>query len=174
MTCKLTFHLGQDIVGLNLQAGHTDCIENTLILSLHGEAINNFQTRVRAGVQEHKFGVNHVTMRIGSLTHIQRCSVSPQIRAQPYTVFHHDRNVFLSIKKVLLVLRFYCYISILFLPLREWQCVDLVLTELFIMCLSFRCGNVAAILELDEHLQRDFTIFEAAPQVSPVLGSVVW
>ena len=29
-----------------------------------------------------------------------------------------------------------------------------------------RCGNVAAILELDEHLQRDFTIFEAAPQES--------
>ncbi len=29
----------------------------------------------------------------------------------------------------------------------------------------YRCGNVAAILELDEHLQRDFTIFEAAPQV---------
>ena len=32
-------------------------------------------------------------------------------------------------------------------------------------CLAYRCGNVAAILELDEHLQRDFTIFEAAPQV---------
>lgn len=30
---------------------------------------------------------------------------------------------------------------------------------------GFRCGNVAAILELDEHLQKDFTIFEAAPQV---------
>ena len=30
---------------------------------------------------------------------------------------------------------------------------------------NFRCGNVAAILELDEHLRRDFTIFEAAPQV---------
>nr|CAD7601911.1 unnamed protein product [Timema genevievae] len=28
------------------------------------------------------------------------------------------------------------------------------------------CGNVAAILELNEHLQRDFTIFEAAPQES--------
>lgn len=28
----------------------------------------------------------------------------------------------------------------------------------------FRCGNVAAILELSETLQRDFTIFEAAPQ----------
>ena len=28
-----------------------------------------------------------------------------------------------------------------------------------------RCGNVAAILELNEHLKRDFTIFEAAPPV---------
>ena len=27
-----------------------------------------------------------------------------------------------------------------------------------------RCGNVAAILELDENLHREFTIFEAAPQ----------
>lgn len=29
---------------------------------------------------------------------------------------------------------------------------------------TFSCGNVAAILELDEHLQKDFIIFEAAPQ----------
>lgn len=29
---------------------------------------------------------------------------------------------------------------------------------------TLRCGNVAAILELDEHLQREFIIFEAAPQ----------
>ena len=36
--------------------------------------------------------------------------------------------------------------------------------RLISLCLSCRCGNVAAILELDEHLQRDFTIFEAAPQ----------
>lgn len=28
----------------------------------------------------------------------------------------------------------------------------------------YRCGNVAAILELDEHLGRSFKIFEAAPQ----------
>ena len=27
-----------------------------------------------------------------------------------------------------------------------------------------RCGNVAAILELDEHLNKNFKIFEAAPQ----------
>jgi len=31
-----------------------------------------------------------------------------------------------------------------------------------------RCGNVAAILELDEHLQKNFTIFEAAPQVREI------
>ena len=37
-------------------------------------------------------------------------------------------------------------------------------TRLISLSLSCRCGNVAAILELDEHLQRDFTIFEAAPQ----------
>ena len=30
----------------------------------------------------------------------------------------------------------------------------------------YRCGNVAAILELDEHLNKSFKIFEAAPQES--------
>lgn len=30
----------------------------------------------------------------------------------------------------------------------------------------YRCGNVAAILELDENLNRTFKIFEAAPQVA--------
>lgn len=29
----------------------------------------------------------------------------------------------------------------------------------------YRCGNVAAILEMDEHLNKNFKIFEAAPQV---------
>lgn len=28
----------------------------------------------------------------------------------------------------------------------------------------YRCGNVAAVLELDEHLNRNYKIFEAAPQ----------
>jgi serine/threonine-protein phosphatase 4 catalytic subunit len=27
-----------------------------------------------------------------------------------------------------------------------------------------RCGNIAAILELDEHLTKNFKVFEAAPQ----------
>jgi len=31
---------------------------------------------------------------------------------------------------------------------------------------NFRCGNVAAILELDEQLNRNYKIFEAAPQDS--------
>lgn len=30
-----------------------------------------------------------------------------------------------------------------------------------------RCGNVAAILELDENLNKQFRVFEAAPQVCP-------
>ena len=30
----------------------------------------------------------------------------------------------------------------------------------------YRCGNVAAILELDEHVDQHFKIFEAAPQES--------
>lgn len=41
-----------------------------------------------------------------------------------------------------------------------------ILKHCFNMLFCFRCGNVAAILELDEHLDRDFTIFEAAPQVN--------
>ena len=28
----------------------------------------------------------------------------------------------------------------------------------------FRCGNVASILELDEHMEKNFKTFEAAPQ----------
>ena len=31
---------------------------------------------------------------------------------------------------------------------------------------TFRCGNVAAIFELDEHLMKSYPIFEAAPNVS--------
>lgn len=38
------------------------------------------------------------------------------------------------------------------------------ITLIFVCPSTIRCGNVAAILELDEHLQREFIIFEAAPQ----------
>ena len=33
------------------------------------------------------------------------------------------------------------------------------------VCIRFRCGNVAAILELDENLNKQFRVFDAAPQV---------
>ena len=39
-----------------------------------------------------------------------------------------------------------------------------ILNTFWSLLLVIRCGNVAAILELDEHLQREFIIFEAAPQ----------
>lgn len=53
----------------------------------------------------------------------------------------------------------------------KWLCCNIFRKSdyfcmLYIFLFIFRCGNVAAILELNEHLQRDFTIFEAAPQES--------
>ncbi|XP_022667787.1 serine/threonine-protein phosphatase 4 catalytic subunit isoform X2 [Varroa destructor] len=48
----------------------------------------------------------------------------------------------------------------------KWHFNELVLTVWSAPNYCYRCGNVAAILELDEYLQRDFTIFEAAPQES--------
>ena len=48
----------------------------------------------------------------------------------------------------------------------KWHFNETVLTVWSAPNYCYRCGNVAAILELDENLQRDFTIFEAAPQVT--------
>lgn len=47
----------------------------------------------------------------------------------------------------------------------KWHFNESVLTVWSAPNYCYRCGNVAAILELDENLNRDFTIFEAAPQV---------
>uniref|UniRef100_A0A5S6Q008 Serine/threonine-protein phosphatase n=1 Tax=Trichuris muris TaxID=70415 RepID=A0A5S6Q008_TRIMR len=46
----------------------------------------------------------------------------------------------------------------------KWHFNNTVLTVWSAPNYCYRCGNVAAILELDENLQREFTIFEAAPQ----------
>jgi hypothetical protein len=46
----------------------------------------------------------------------------------------------------------------------KWHFNETVLTVWSAPNYCYRCGNVAAILELDEHLVRNFTIFEAAPQ----------
>ncbi|XP_061876184.1 serine/threonine-protein phosphatase 4 catalytic subunit B-like [Colius striatus] len=46
----------------------------------------------------------------------------------------------------------------------KWHFNETVLTIWSAPNYCYRCGNVAAILELDEHLQKEFIIFEAAPQ----------
>ncbi|KAI1721514.1 calcineurin-like phosphoesterase domain-containing protein [Ditylenchus destructor] len=46
----------------------------------------------------------------------------------------------------------------------KWHFNETVLTVWSAPNYCYRCGNVAAILELDESLNKDFTIFEAAPQ----------
>lgn len=48
----------------------------------------------------------------------------------------------------------------------KWHFNETVLTVWSAPNYCYRCGNVAAILELDEQLSKDFTIFEAAPQES--------
>uniref|UniRef100_A0A1I7XST5 Serine/threonine-protein phosphatase n=1 Tax=Heterorhabditis bacteriophora TaxID=37862 RepID=A0A1I7XST5_HETBA len=47
----------------------------------------------------------------------------------------------------------------------KWHFNESVLTVWSAPNYCYRCGNVAAILELDEQLNKEFTIFEAAPQV---------
>ena len=42
------------------------------------------------------------------------------------------------------------------------------LTSIYVCMFVYRCGNVAAIFELDEHLMKSYPIFEAAPNVSQV------
>jgi len=48
----------------------------------------------------------------------------------------------------------------------KWHFNETVLTVWSAPNYCYRCGNVAAILELDEQLNKEFTIFEAAPQES--------
>ena len=48
----------------------------------------------------------------------------------------------------------------------KWMFTDQLVTVWSAPNYCYRCGNVAAILELDEHLGRSFKVFEAAPQDS--------
>ncbi|CAJ0578867.1 unnamed protein product, partial [Mesorhabditis spiculigera] len=47
----------------------------------------------------------------------------------------------------------------------KWHFNETVLTVWSAPNYCYRCGNVAAILELDEDINKEFSIFEAAPQV---------
>ena len=42
-----------------------------------------------------------------------------------------------------------------------------------VLCATCRCGNVAAIFELDEHLRKNYAIFEAAPSVSSCVTALL-
>ncbi|VDP96871.1 unnamed protein product [Trichobilharzia regenti] len=48
----------------------------------------------------------------------------------------------------------------------RWHFHESVLTVWSAPNYCYRCGNVAAILRLSERLEKEFSIFEAAPQVS--------
>ncbi|KAL3070416.1 hypothetical protein niasHT_032206 [Heterodera trifolii] len=47
----------------------------------------------------------------------------------------------------------------------KWHFDNTVLTIWSAPNYCYRCGNVAAILEMDDVLKKEFLIFEAAPQV---------
>lgn len=67
--------------------------------------------------------------------------------------FNHENNIELICRAHQLVMEGY-----------KWHFGESVLTVWSAPNYCYRCGNVAAILELDDNLQRYFTIFEAAPQ----------
>lgn len=54
----------------------------------------------------------------------------------------------------------YCYRYVVF------RCCGLALTRTEVM---YSCGNVASVLQLDDNLNQDYKVFEAAPQDSRAL-----
>ncbi|XP_039574515.1 serine/threonine-protein phosphatase 4 catalytic subunit-like, partial [Passer montanus] len=58
----------------------------------------------------------------------------------------------------------YQYANEMLMKGRYWHANEMLMRLEMGPSYCYRCGNVAAILELDEHLQKEFIIFEAAPQ----------
>ena len=69
------------------------------------------------------------------------------------TQFNHSNGIDLICRAHQLVMEGY-----------KWHFAETVLTVWSAPNYCYRCGNVAAILELDEALNKHFTIFDAAPQ----------
>jgi serine/threonine-protein phosphatase 4 catalytic subunit len=73
--------------------------------------------------------------------------------ADVVTKFNHANNV-----------SFICRAHQLVMEGFKWMFDEQLVTVWSAPNYCYRCGNVAAILELDEHLERSFKIFDAAPQ----------
>ncbi|KVI02277.1 Metallophosphoesterase domain-containing protein [Cynara cardunculus var. scolymus] len=71
------------------------------------------------------------------------------------TTFNHTNNIDYICRAHQLVMEGY-----------KWMFNDQIVTVWSAPNYCYRCGNVAAILELDENLNKKFRVFEAAPQES--------
>eukprot|EP00268_Persea_americana_P022171 TRINITY_DN2204_c1_g1_i2.p2 TRINITY_DN2204_c1_g1~~TRINITY_DN2204_c1_g1_i2.p2 ORF type:complete len:105 (-),score=18.48 TRINITY_DN2204_c1_g1_i2:1250-1564(-) len=70
------------------------------------------------------------------------------------TSFNHSNNIDYVCRAHQLVMEGY-----------KWMFNNQIVTVWSAPNYCYRCGNVAAILELDENLKKVFRVFEAAPQV---------
>lgn len=83
--------------------------------------------------------------------------------------FNRKNNLELIARAHQLVMEGYKYVYKLFRTLFDSNLVTVWSAPNY----CYRCGNVAAILELDEHLNKAYKIFEASPnQLNPGAGAV--
>ncbi|KAM7495605.1 hypothetical protein LguiB_030214 [Lonicera macranthoides] len=79
------------------------------------------------------------------------------------TTFNHSNNIDYICRAHQLVMEGY-----------KWMFNNQIVTVWSAPNYCYRCGNVAAILELDENLNKQFRVFEAAPQVCAYSFACTW